>query len=215
MSLALIIALVILGGLGLGWVLHRRAVGRMAPVLRRLAAETNGVVQSQGPFVMPKLVFSYSGTEAEVSSASTGIDGESIRYTYALFQGLAPHGFEFRIRPRSLQGVVDEWVGFKSPMTGEVGRLKNRLAIYTNDDRRMKAVLSERIQADLLFWAEGERVNRINDIRNYDDKLIYAVTGTLTDHEELKLLLDSAYRFFAGLRDVLPPPSTVSDDHPT
>ena len=131
----------------------------MAPVLRRLAAETNGVVRRQGPFVMPKLVFSHSGTEVEISSASTGIDGGSIRYTYVLFQGLAPHGFEFRIRPRSLQGVVDEWVGFKTPMAGEVGRLKNRLAIYTNDDRRMKAVLSERIQADLLFWAEAERVN--------------------------------------------------------
>jgi hypothetical protein len=35
-------------------------------------------------------------------------------------------------------------------MATEVGKLKKRLAIYTNDDRLMEAVLSERVQADLL-----------------------------------------------------------------
>ena len=87
-------------------------------------------------------------------------------------------------------------------MATEVGKLKKHLAIYTNDDRLMEAVLSERIQADLLFWADGKRENRITDIRNYDDKLIYAVTGTLNNYEEFKLLLDSACRFFDVVNNV-------------
>jgi hypothetical protein len=184
----------------------------MTPILRQLAAEANGVVKSQGPFVMPKLLFSHSGTDVEVSSASTGIDGESIRYTYALFKGLAPKNFEFRIRPRSLQSVADECAGFKKPMATAVGKLKKRLAIYTNDDRLMEAVLSERVQADLLFWADGKRENRISDIRNYDDKLIYAVTGTLNNYEEFKLLLGSACRFFDVVNNVVANSSKVSDN---
>jgi hypothetical protein len=147
-----------------------------------------------------------------VSSASTGIDGDSIRYTYALFKGLTPENFEFRIRPHSLQPVADEWAGFEKPMATEVRRLWKRLTIHTNDDRLMGAILSEPIQADLLFWADGKRENRISDIRNYDDKLIYAVTGTLNSYEEFKLLLGSACRFFDMVNDVVSSTSRVSDD---
>ena len=199
---ASVIAVVILGGLSLGWILHHRSLRHLTPILKRLAAEVGGVVQSQNPFVMPKLLFSYSGTDVEVSSASTGIAGESIRYTYVLFKGLAPRQFEFRIRPRSLQTVADEWAGFKKPMATEVGKLKTRLAIYTSDDRLMEAVLSEHVQADLLFWAHGKRENRVSDIRNYDDNLIYAVTGTLDSSEDFKVLLDSACRFFDVVKNL-------------
>ncbi len=212
MNNALLIGVVILGGMSLGWVLHHRSVRHMTPILRRLAAEANGVVKSQGLFVMPKFLFSYFGTDVEVSSASTGIDGESIRYTYALFKGLAAKNFEFRILPRSLQSVADEWAGFKKPMATEVGKLKNRLAIYTNDDRLMEAVLSESVQADLLFWADGKRENRISDIRNYEDKMIYAVTGTLNNYEEFKLLLGSACRFFDVVNNVVANSSRVSNN---
>jgi len=204
MNVALIIGVIILGGMCLAWVFHYRSVRHMTPILRRLATEANGVLKSQGPFVMPKLVFSHSGSDVEVSCASTGIGGESIRYTYALFKGLTPKKFEFRIRPRSLQSLADEWIGFKKPMaTDEIGKLKKHLAIYTNDDRLMEVVLSERIQADLLFWADRKIENRISDIRNYDDKLIYAVTGELNNYEEFKLLLDSACRFFDTFKNVV------------
>ena len=95
MNIAILVGMVILGGMCLAWILHRRSVRHMTPILRRLAAEENGVVTSQGPFVMPTLLFSHSGMDVEVSSASTGIDGESTRYTYALFKGLAPKNFAF------------------------------------------------------------------------------------------------------------------------
>ena len=170
------------------------------------------MVKLQNPFVMPKLMFPYSGTDVEVSSASTGIDGGSIRYTYALFNGLTLKNFKFRILPRSLQSVADEWAGFKKPMVTEVGQLKKCLAIYTNDDKLMEALLSERIQADLLFWADRKTENRISDIRNYDDKLIYAVTGTLNNYEEFKLLLGSACRLFDLVNNVASNSSRVSNN---
>ncbi len=211
MNVPLIIGVVLLGGLSLGWVLHRRSVGHVLPILKRVAVETDGEINWQGPFVMPKLVFTHSGTEVEVSSASTATEGESIRYTYALFKGLTWKDFEFRIVPRSLQTVADQWVGLKKPMGTEVGKLKDRLVIYTNDNRRMVAILSERIQEDLQFWAHGKKENRISDIRNYDDKLLYAVTGTLDNYEELKLLIRSACNFFDSVNNMISNPSASNN----
>jgi hypothetical protein len=212
MKIALLIGLVILGGLGLGWVLHHRSVRHMAPILRQLAAEKNGIVESPSLFLMPQLRFSHSGTEVEVSSASTGIAGESTRYTYAVFAGLDSKSFMFRILPRSLQTIGDKWIRQKKPISTGVDKLDKRLAIYTNNDSLMKSVLSERIQADLLSWAEQKTVNRINDIRNYDDNLIFAVTGTLKNYEEYKLLLDTACRFYDAVTNVVSnSPKTPND----
>jgi hypothetical protein len=175
----------------------------MAPILRRLAAEKNGNVESPSLFLMPKLRFLHSGTEVEISSASTGIAGGSTRYTYAVFAGLDSKSFMFRIFPRSLQTIGDKWIRQKEPMATGLGTLDKRLAIYTNNDPLMKEVLSDRIQADLLSWAEKKTGNRINDIRNYDENLIFAVTGTLKNYEEYRLLLDTACRFYDAVTNVM------------
>ena len=203
MGISLIVASVIVGGLILAWAFHRKSAGRLNATLKRMAAEVGGEVRTQNLFVMPKLLFSYAGGEVEISSASTGIDGGSINYSYVLFKGLAPGRFEFRILPRSLQTVADEWAGITKSMVTDACRLGERLSISTNDDKMMAAILSEKIQADLLFWAEGERENRISDIRIYDDKLIYAVTGISNDYDELQKLIKSACRFFDGVTEHL------------
>lgn len=202
MSTTVLVVLVILCGLLLGWVMHGRATRRMMPMLKRLAAETNGKVSSSNPLLLPKLLYSRSGMEVEVSSASTGIDGQSVQYTYVLFKGLPAHEFDFRIRPRTISSLVNEWVGFRQA-TLNTGRLKARLAIQTNDDERMQRLLTDPIQADLLFWAE-RKTNRLSDVRPYDDKLIYAISGLPDDVHELKRLLNSANRFMDALAGVLP-----------
>jgi len=212
MNTAIIICVIILIGLSLGWVLHHRSVRLMMPILRRLAAEESGVVKSQNLVGMPKLLFSYAGTDVEVSSATTGIDGNPSEYTYILFKGLPLNHFEFRILPRSIQTIGDEWAGFKKPMAIDVGEIMKRLSIYTTDNRMMEAVLSENVLADLLFWASGERENRISDIRNYDSNLIYAVTGRLNEYEDYKLLLASACRFFDRLNNFASVSSRLSNE---
>ena len=204
MNTALFIGLVILVGVSLGWVLHQRATRRMSPILTRLAAEMNGKVESSSLFLMPTLRFWHSGTEVEVSTASTGIAGESVRYTYALFAGLNSKNFMFQILPRSLQTIGDKWIMKRKPMSTGVDKLDKRLAIYTNNDPLMKSVLSERIQADLLSWAEQKTDNRVSDIRNYNDNLIFAVAGDLESYEEYKLLLDTACRFYDAVINVMP-----------
>lgn len=212
MNTALLIGMVILGGLSLGWVLHHRSMRHMKPILTRLAAEKNGTVESPSLFLMPKLRFLHSDTEVEVSSASTGIAGESVRYTYVVFNGLNLKNFEFRILPKSLQTIGDKWIGQKKPISIGIDKLDKRLSIYTNNEPVLKAVLSDRIQADLLIWAEQKPNNRINDIRNYDDSLIFAVTGTLKNHEEYKLLLDTACRFYDAVTNVVPNYSKILND---
>ena len=203
MNIVLLIGLILLGGMILGWAFHHRSVREMKPILRRLAAEKNGRVKTPSMFLMPRLRFSHSDAEVEVSSASTGIDGESIRYTYAVFSGLDSKGFEFRILPRTLQTIGDKWLGLKKPMTTGVDRLDKRLVIYTNNNSLMEAILSDSIQAELLFWAEQKTENRISDIRNYDDNLIFAVRDTLKNYEEYTLFLDSACRFHDALSQEL------------
>ena len=199
-------------GVSLGWIIHHRSVRQMTPILRRLAAEKNGTVESPSQFLMPKLRFSHSGAEVEVSSASTGIDGESTRYTYVVFAGLDSKSFEFRILPRSLQTIGDKWIGLKKPMSTALDQLDKRLVISTNNSPLMEAVLLDRIQADLLSWEEQKSDNRINDIRNYEDKLIFAVTGALKSYEDYKLFLETACRFYDAVNKVVSNYSKVLND---
>ena len=72
-------------------------------------------------------------------------------------------------------------------MSTGVDKLDERLSIYTNNEPLLKAILSDRIQADILSWTEQKRENKIIDIRNYDENLIFAVTGTLKNYEDYKL----------------------------
>lgn len=212
MNTALIIGMVILTGVSIGWVFHHRSMRHMKPILTRLAAEKNGTVESPSLFLMPRLRFSHSDTEVEVSSASTGIAGESVHYTYAVFKGLDLKSFEFRILPKSLQTIGDKWIGLKKPISIGVDKLEKRLSIYTNNEPLLKAILSERIQADLLSWAEQKTNNRINDIGNYDDNLIFAVTGTLKNHAEYRLFLDTACRFYDAVTNVVRNYAKVPND---
>ena len=84
-----------------------------------------------------------------------------------------------------------------------VDKLDKRLSIYSNNEPLLKAILSARIQADLLLWAEQKTDNRVSDIRNYDDNLIFAVAGDLENYEEYKLFLDTACRFFDAFTQVV------------
>ncbi|MBT8352129.1 MAG: hypothetical protein KJO26_12980 [Deltaproteobacteria bacterium] len=62
MNTALLIGMVILGGVSAGWLFHHRSMRHMKPVMTKLAAEKSGKVESPSLFLMPKLRFSHSGT---------------------------------------------------------------------------------------------------------------------------------------------------------
>jgi hypothetical protein len=69
MNTALIIGIIILGGVSLMFILHYRSVRNMKPILIRLAAEKNGTVESPSLFLMPKLRFDHSDSVLEVCRA--------------------------------------------------------------------------------------------------------------------------------------------------
>ena len=74
------------------------------------------------------------------------------------------------------------------------GGLDRDLVIYSNDDGIIEAVLSAAVRADLASWPARPSETQISDIRVHDDKLLYAVTGTLGEYEEYQLLFGTACR---------------------
>jgi len=84
-------------------------------------------------FSLPKLYFTHDGKDVEVSSASTGISGQSERYTYVLFSGLDFKGFEFRILPKSVRTIVDDKLAIKRQIPIGDRLFDKYFSVYYND----------------------------------------------------------------------------------
>ena len=190
MSEVAIIALFVVTGLLIGWFMHGRTSRTLTSIMQLLAAERNGVLDSGTFLRLPKLRLSHNGKEMEVSAASSGKEGSS-PYTYVMFQDVESAGLEIRILPKSAQTVIDSAMGLKKAVLTGHPPLDEYLAIYTNDEDALGALLSERIQQTILGWVKKSR-NRIQDIRNDDDKLIFCVDGILSDTADLRRLIDGA-----------------------
>ncbi len=203
MSEVTIVVLFVVAGLLIGWFMHRRSSRSLTSIMVRLAAEKNGVLESGTFLRLPKLMLSHKGKEMEISAASSGKEGSS-PYTYVLFQDVESSGFEFRILPKSAQTVIDSALGLKKAALTGHPPLDKSLAIYTNDEDALGRLLSERLQQAILGWVTKDR-NRIQDIRNHDDKLIFCVDGILSDTADLRQLIDGACLFYDGLEEVTSP----------
>lgn len=154
-------------------------------------------------FSLPKLYFTHDGKDVEVSSASTGISGQSERYTYVLFSGLDFKGFEFRILPKSVRTIVDDKLAIKRQIPIGDRLFDKYFSVYSNDKDKSLKFLDDEIKSDLLKWAQKKPINKISDIRNYDDKFIFCVYGELKDRYEFEQLLKSAIDFYDSHKEVL------------
>ena len=110
---------------------------QILPILNRFATELDGVVERPSFFLSPKLVFRHHDTSVDVSTASSGTKSNGGRSTYALFSGLPPDGFSFRIVPKSVQTIVDETLGLEQRMDVEDPELARHFPVHTNDESRM------------------------------------------------------------------------------
>ena len=164
MSEGTIITLFLATGLLFGWFMHGRSSRTLTSIMRRLAAEKNGVLESGTFLRSPKLLLSHNGKEMEISAASSGGEGSS-PYTYVMFQDVESAGFEFRILPKSVQTVVDGALGLKKTALTGHSPLAKSLVIYTNDEEVLGGLLTERVQQAILGWVTKDR-NRIQHIRN-------------------------------------------------
>ena len=199
MSEGTIITLFIATGLLIGWFMHGRSSRALTSIMRRLAAEKNGVLESGTFLRSPKLLLSHNGKKMEISAASSGGEGSS-PYTYVLFQDVESAGFELRILPKSVQTAIDGALGLKKAALSGHPPLDKSLVIYTNDEDALGALLSERVQQAILGWVTKNR-NRIQDIRIHDKKLIFCVDGILSDTADLRQLIDGACLFYDALAE--------------
>ena len=200
MSEGTIITLFVATGLLIGWFMHGRSSRTLTSIMGRLAAEKNGVLESGTFLRLPKLMLSHKGKEMEISSASSGGEGSS-PYTYVLFQDVESAGLEFRILPKSVQTVMDSALGLRKAALTSHPPLDKSLVIYTNDDDALGTLLSERVQQALLGWVTKDR-NRIQDIRNHDDKLMFCVDGILSDTADFRQLIEGACLLYDELARV-------------
>jgi len=200
MSEGTIITLFVATGLLIGWFMHGRTSRALTSIMRRLAAEKNGVLESGTFLRLPKLLLSHNGKEMEISAASTGGEGSS-PYTYVLFQDVESAGLEFRILPKSVQTVIDSALGLRKATLTSHPPMDKSLVIYTNDDDALGTLLSERVQQALLGWVTKDR-NRIQDIRNHDDKLMFCVDGILSDTADFRQLIEGACLLYDELARV-------------
>ncbi len=203
MSSYLIIGLTITFGWIIAWVFHRRSYKSLLENLELIAIEKNGTIKKGRLFSLPKLYFTHEGKDVEVSSASTGISGESERYTYVLFSGLDFKGFEFRILPKSVQTIIDNKIGIRKQIPTGDSLLDKYFSVYSNDKDKIFKILNYETKSDLLKWAQKKPINRISDIRNYDDKIIFCVYGELKDRYEFEQLVKSAIDFYDSHKEVL------------
>lgn len=200
MSEGTIIALFVAAGLLIGWFMHGRSSRTLTSIMKRLAAEKNGVLVSGTFLRLPQLILSHDGKEMEVSAASSGEEGSS-PYTYALFQEVESAGFEFRILPKSAQTVIDSALGLKKGVLTGHQPLDESLAIYTNDEDALGTLLSDHVQQAILGWVSKNR-NRIQDIRNDNSRLIFCVDGIVSDAANLRRLIDGACLLYDGLAKI-------------
>jgi hypothetical protein len=203
MNSYLTLGLIIIAGWVLARILHSRSYKSLLENLKLLAGQKNGTIKKGILFSLPKLHFIHDGKRVELSSASTGVSGESQRYTYVLISGMDFKGFEFRILPKSVQTIVDDKIGIKKQISTENPLFDKYLSVYSNDKDQISKILKDEIKSDLLKWAQKKPINKISDIRNYDDKLIFCVYGELKDRYEFERLLKSAINFYHSLKEDL------------
>jgi len=203
MSSYLIIGLIIIFGWIIAWVFHRRSYKSLLENLELIAIEKSGTIKRGRLFSLPKLYFTHDGKDVEVSSASTGISDQSERYTYVLFSGLDFKGFEFRILPKSVQTIIDNKIGIRKQILTGDSLFDKYFSVYSNDKDKILKILDDETKSDLLKWAQKKPINKISDIRNYDDKFIFCVYGELKDRYEFEQLVKSAIDFYDSHKEVL------------
>ena len=195
-----IVAFVVVG-LVIGWIMYGRISRRLTAVMTRLAVEKDGVVEPGTFLRLPKLILSYGAKRLEVSVASSGESGGSSAYTYVIVRDVEAAGFEFRILPTSTQTVIDNALGLARKVATGNQKFDEYFSVYTNDQHSIGAVLTEPVQWEILGWVEKNR-NLIQDISYHDNRFMFCVDGTLSDHADFLRLIDGACLLYDAVRGV-------------
>ena len=97
----------------------------------------------------------------------------------------------------------DNKIGIRKQIPTGDSLLDKYFSVYSNDKDKIFKILNYETKSDLLKWAQKKPINRISDIRNYDDKIIFCVYGELKDRYEFEQLVKSAIDFYDSHKEVL------------
>ena len=206
MKIILIIAGVVLVAVFIAWLIYNQRLQSITNIYKEIAERQGGEVETGGLSLQPRLKLWYQGTPILISHAYTGtLSRKPSYYTYALFSQLPKTSFTFRIVPTSKLDQIDQQM-MRHKMSLGIDELDEFFTASSNRPQQMQALLTPKVIQDLLEWGQATEMEGIEDIHNFEDKLIFSIFGTPQDYAAYQKLLNSAKLFLdAYLAAVISP----------
>lgn len=195
METILIITGVVLVAVFIAWLIYNKRLQNITNIYKEIAERQGGEVETGGLSLHPRLRLWYQGTPILVSHAYTGtLSKNPGYYTYALFSQLPKTTFKFRIVPTIKLDQIDQQM-MRHKMSFGIDELDEHFTASSNRPTQMQALLTPEVIQDLLEWEHTSELDGIEDIHNFEDKLVFSIFGTPQNYAAYQKLLNSAKRF--------------------
>ena len=188
----LIIAGVVLIAAFISWLVYNKRLQVITTTYKNVAEKEGGEVETGGLSLRPSLKLWYQGTPVLISHAYTGtLSAKPGYYTFAQFCDLPRPSFKFRITPTMKLDPLELQMMRHKVVTG-IQELDDIYTICSNPPEQMQAFLTPEVIKMLLDWSHRSAENGIEDIHNFEDKLVFSIFGIPQEHAVYHHLLDSA-----------------------
>jgi len=195
MKLILIIAGVVVVAVFIAWLIYNKRLQNITSIYKEIAERQGGEVETGGLSLQPRLKLWYQGTPILISHAYTGtLSAKPGYYTYAQFSQLPKTAFRFRIVPTAKLDQIDQQM-MRHKMRLGIDELDEHFTASSNQPEHMQALLTPEVIKNLLEWVQASELDGIEDIHNFEDKLVFSIFGTPPDYAAYQKLLTSAKLF--------------------
>lgn len=199
----LIIAGVVLIAVFIASLAYNKFLQTITNVYKDVSEKEGGEVETGGLSLRPRLKLWYKGTPVVISHAYTGtLSAKPGYYTFAQFWDLPRPKFRFRIVPTKRLDQLEKELMRHKMETG-IQELDSAFTISSNHPEKMKSILTADVVDTLLEWLRVSTDNGIEDIHNYEDKLVFSIYGVPQEHAVYHQLLDSAKLLLQAYLDVV------------
>ena len=189
----LIITGVVLITFFIAWLVYNKRLQIITNIYKEIAEKEGGDVETGGLSLRPQVKLWYKGTPVLISHAYTGtLSAKPGYYTYAQISDLPKATFNFRIVPTSKLDQIDLKM-MRNKINTEINELDEIYTISSNPPEQMKAFLTPDVVSMLIKWSQQylDNGNGIEDIHNYEDKLVFSIFGIPENHAIYDQLLES------------------------
>ena len=195
MKIILIITGVVLVAVFITWLVYNKRLQIITNIYKEIAERQGGEVETGGMSLHPRLRLWYQGTPILISHAYTGtLSAKPGYYTFAQFSQLPKTAFKFRIVPTSKLDQTEQQM-MRHRMSSGIDALDDHYTISSNQPDQMQTLLTPEVIRDLQEWGQTSETDGIEDIHNFEDKLVFSIFGTPQDVAVYQKLLNSAKLF--------------------